>query len=319
MDTLSVTELIDRRQKALALEQRPRPYFGISTIGHPCDRWLWLQFRWAVVQRFPGRMYRLFARGQREEAVMADLLRSIGMDLRRTGDDQAEVSFGWVKGHLDGIIESGVPEAPKTSHVWECKTHNRRSYNELEKDGVRKAKPMHWAQMQCYMLGIGLDRALYTAVCKDDDRIYTERVRLDPEAAEALVNRGKAIAVEPGIPAPVSARPEWYQCKMCPGWDICHGSKCTKQTSCRTCAHFTVLPDERCTCAAYGGIEVPKEAQLKGCRAHVLHPDLVPWALDRGRSTQRTAAYRLPDGKTYLDGEDGFASQDLIRMAEAMK
>lgn len=315
--TPSIVSLIDHRHETMEHE-KPRSYMGISSIGHECDRWLWLQFHWAVFENFPGRMYRLFARGQREEAIMAAELKAVGIILHNTGEDQSEVDFGcFVKGHLDGIIESGIPEAPKSPHVWECKTHNKKSFEELLKLGVKEAKPLHWAQMQCYMLGKHIDRALYTAICKDDDRIYTERVRVEPERALALIKRGQSIAVEQRLPAPLSVRPEWYKCKLCPGWDFCHGSKCTKNVNCRTCTHFTAHNDERCTCALYDEMEIPLEMQRKGCKNHVLHPDMVSWALDRGLSTQDAAAYRLPDGKVYLNGYGGFSSTELLKMSEA--
>lgn len=309
----SIPDLIDQRHEALET-RRPRPYMGISSIGHVCDRWLWLQFRWAVIESFPGRMLRLFERGQREEAIMASELRSIGIVLHNTENDQVEVSLGcWVKGHLDGLIDSGVPAAPKTPHVWECKTFNKKNFDELEHLGVKEAKPMHWAQMQCYMLACKLTRALYTAICKDDDRIYAERVRIDSEAAEALVRRGQSIALEDHIPAPISMRPEWYQCKCCAGWDFCHGSRCTAEVNCRTCAHFSANRDEQCTCAFYGNAFIPLEAQYIGCQNHVLHPDLVPWMLDRSLSTDVMAVYQI-NTKKYSNGCGGFPSADLIAM-----
>ncbi|MFA6778189.1 MAG: hypothetical protein WCU80_00190 [Paludibacteraceae bacterium] len=314
----SITALIDQRHEALEVKH-PRPYMGISSIGHVCDRWLWFQFRWAVIESFPGRMLRLFARGQREEALMVAELRGIGIVIHNTEDDQAEVSLGgWVKGHLDGIIDSGVPEAPKTPHVWENKTHNKKSFDELERLGVKEAKPMHWAQMQCYMLGKGLSRALYTAVCKDDDRIYTERVRFDSEASRALVRRGQSIALEDHIPAPISLKPEWYQCKCCPGWDLCHGTRCTHEVNCRTCAHFTAHEDETCTCAFYSNSVIPPEAQYVGCANHVLHPDLVPWSIDRSLTTSTMAVYQI-GAKKYANGCGGFQSADLIALYREQK
>jgi hypothetical protein len=59
----------------------------------------------------------------------------------------------------------------------------------LEKKGVKVSKPMHWAQMQVYMLGTKIERALYVAVCKDDDRIYTERVKYDRSRQELTRSR----------------------------------------------------------------------------------------------------------------------------------
>ena len=258
-------------------DRSPRPYMGISMIGHKCDRYLWLMYRWAVREKFSGRMLRLFRRGQLEEQQITDDLKRIGCIVTHTGDDQYEVDFGGnVRGHLDGIIESGLPEAPKKRHVLECKTHSDKSFQELRKKGVAEAKPMHWAQMQCYMLGLGTDRALYFAVNKNDDEIYTERVHLDKEAAELLITRAKNIAADIFMPLGISNDATWWECKLCPCWDVCHGTHKTQETNCRTCRHCE--PDEngnmKCVRLGFPGVEIPYEIQVKACRNYVVRPDL---------------------------------------------
>ena len=50
-------------------------------------------------------------------------------------------------GHVGGSMDSallGLKEAPKTWHCAEFKTHNKKSFDDLEKKRVRKAKPMHF-------------------------------------------------------------------------------------------------------------------------------------------------------------------------------
>lgn len=254
-------------------EYRPRPYMGISMIGHSCPRYLWLMFRWAVRQTFPGRMLRLLRRGQLEEIQIADDLKRIGCIVTHTGDDQVEVDFGnWVRGHMDGVIKYGLPEAPKKVHVLECKTHNDKSFKELQKKGVREAKPMHWAQMQCYMLGYGTDRALYYAVNKNDDEIYTERVHLERSEAKDIVLRGQDIAQDSMMPEGISNDPTWYECKLCPCWGFCHQTRQTKELNCRTCRHFRAT-DGIAACSLYR-CEIPYENQLMACTAYMVHPDL---------------------------------------------
>ena len=53
----SIQALIDKHHESLA--EPPRPHMGCSQLGHPCDRWLWLSFRWAIQPQFPGRILRL--------------------------------------------------------------------------------------------------------------------------------------------------------------------------------------------------------------------------------------------------------------------
>ena len=260
--------------------QEPRRYhLGASIAGHYCDRYIWLTFRWAYKPNFPGRVLRLFRRGQREESTVVDDLRAIGCDVRNTGDNQSHVDLGsHVAGSIDGEIRSGLPGAAATEHVLEIKTHNKKSFDDVVKDGVLKSKPQHWAQMQLYMLATSKKRALYYAVCKDDDHIYTERVEFDADAAQKILTRAHRIATADRMPEPVAgAAQDWYQCKMCSAKDLCHGSRLTTEINCRTCAHSTAKPDGAWVCELYGS-EISREHQ-EGCDAHVLHPDLVPWQM----------------------------------------
>ncbi len=300
-----LVHLIDNAHAAAA--GPPRPHLGASMLGHPCDRWLWLSFRWAVREHHEGRMMRLFRRGQREEETVIADLRLAGVQV---SGEQSRVDFGaHVSGSIDGIAE-GVPEAPKTPHLLEIKTHNARSFNELEKDGVQKAKPQHWVQMQVYMVGMGLTRALYVAVCKDDDRLYIERVHVDSAAAEAAVQRGWRITQADRMPEPVAgASPAWYQCKMCPAKLFCHDTKLTQEVNCRTCAHYTARENSTSHCAAWDS-EIPLDAQREGCPRHVLHPDLVPWPM-RDSPDGLSGVYVI-EGIATTNGEGGVPSTALV-------
>ena len=317
VETNNIQALIDKHHEAQA--EVPRPHLGASTLGHACDRWLWLSFRWAVQPTFPGRILRLFRRGHEEEANIISDLRAIGMDVRQT-TGQHRVDFGGhVSGSLDAIIDSGVPGAPKTKHVAEFKTHSKKSFDSLVKDGVEKSKPEHFVQMQAYMAGTGLDRALYLAVCKDDDRIHTERIKLDKEVASKAIARGHRIALTDRMPEPISADPaSWYQCKFCEASQFCAYTKTTKHVNCRTCAMATPLSDSTWHCAKWDDV-IPLDAQRTGCEAHVLHPDLVPWKRKDGPDAF-TAVYEI-NGVTVANGdpeiEGVFSSRELLANAPA--
>jgi len=291
-----------------------RAHLGCSVAGHHCDRWIWFSFRWAVKPYFDGRTLRLFQRGQLEEMVVVADLRAIGCTVTHTGADQSRVTIGpHVGGSIDGIVEAGLPESPKKRHILEIKTHNAKSFTELEQRGVAAAKPMHYAQMQLYMLGSGIDRALYFSVCKNDDRIYTERVKYDKEFAEKLAQKAAAIAISDRCPEPISADPGWWQCGFCDGHDLCHGSKITKEVNCRTCAHSTATSDGDWYCARHDASGIPYDFQAQGCDCHVLHPDLVPWPM-QGTSSGHDAIYII-DGKLVRNGEpDGhvFSSREIL-------
>ena len=310
----TISALIDQHHEQRA--DKPRAHMGCSQLGHPCDRWLWLSFRWAVRPKFPGRVLRLFRRGHREEETIIADLRAIGIDIRSETEDgkQAHVSFGChVSGSLDGIIESGVPEATKKRHIAEFKTHSLKSFADVEKHGVEKSKPEHYVQMQVYMHGSGIDRALYVAVCKDNDAIYTERVRYVQEVALKYISRGQRLALEERLPPPLSTDPSWHQCKYCAAYDFCHQSRMTQQVNCRTCAHVTPLEDSTWHCARHDAGGIPTDYQRDGCECHVLHPDLVPWRM-LDSPTPWQAVYEI-DGVQVRNGEGDaycFASKELV-------
>jgi len=296
-------------------DDKPRPHLGASQIGHPCERWLWLSFRWAARERFDGRMLRLFRRGQDEEARVVEDLRAAGMDVQDVTEDCRQIRVSvrpHFSGSMDGKVHSGVPEAPHKPHILEIKTSSKKLFDVLVREGVQKCKPEHYAQMQTYMGAEGIDRALYIAVCKDDDRIYAERVRFEPDAYEALREKAERIITTDRMPEPLSADPTWYQCKWCAAHSICHQGEPVREANCRTCAHVS-FTDDGVHCERWGDL-IPTDFQRTGCRSHVPHPDMVPWRLDRDSSTEWTAAY-LIDGRAVMVGEDGRDSREVLGAA----
>jgi hypothetical protein len=269
----SIGALIDKAHEQIP--DRPRYHLGCSLLGHGCDRWLWLSFRWAVAESFSGRMLRLFRRGAEEEPRVVSDLRMIGVkvETHRAGR-QIGVSFGsFVSGSLDGIV-SDVPGGGSAPHVLEIKTHGDKSFAELTKKGVQKAKPLHYTQMQTYMLGTGLTRALYAAVNKNDDTYYFERVEYDKAHAERAVARGQRIALDERMPEPLSHDPTWYQCKMCPAHGLCHEKAQSPRKHCRNCFHATPTAEGEWLCEQWNKKEIPNSFQPVGCEHWVEHPDL---------------------------------------------
>lgn len=307
--TNSTAALIDAHHERH--QEPPRPHLGASLLGHPCDRYLWLSFRWVRPERFPGRILRLFRRGQNEEAVIISDLRAIGVDVKTTNGSQDRVDFGsHVSGSMDGIANYGVPEAPNKKHVLEFKTHSKKSFDDLAKKGVEESKYQHYAQCQVYMLGYGIDRALYVAVCKDDDRYYCERIKLDKGLAEDLVARGHRIVSDDRLPPPLSTDPTWYQCRFCSYHAVCHKSG-LPEVSCRTCAHSTPMKDSTWRCERHQADGIPVEFQRAGCDNHALHPDLVPWQMDQDASTEWEPVYII-DGVSVKNGPGGYLSTEIV-------
>lgn len=309
------------RWREIHADNGHRPHLGASLIGHPCNRFLWLTFRWARRQAFDGRMLRLFDRGKREEAVVLEELRWIGCEVHADdGGEQHRVSA--VSGHFGGSMDAvvrGLPEAPATWHVLEIKTHNAKSFKELQAKGVEKSKPQHWAQMQVYMHLAKLKRAAYFAVNKDTDEIYFERIEHEAQAAEKLIDRAKAIVACSEPPVKVSEDPAWHECKYCHFHSLCHGTD-APEVNCRTCVYSTPERDgeARWSCRKYK-IDLLVEDQRRGCEGHRVIPILLERFAEPIDSDGETVTYRNRlTGAEFVNGEgpDQVTSAEIHALAD---
>ena len=290
-----------------------RPHMGASLIGHKCERFLWYSFRWAFKEHFSGRILRLFDVGHDFEPKMICDLRNVGVDIRSTQD---RVNFGkHVSGSVDGIIYSGLVEAPKSKHVAEFKTHSDKSFKLLVKEGVEKSKPLHYIQMQTYMLGLEIDRAFYLAINKNTSEIYSERLEINKEVAKKAVERAQRIAMQESKPHPISFDSTWYECSYCPAKEMCHKSAPTKQVNCRTCAHSTPKENSTWHCEKWQDT-IPYDAQLTGCPSHVFHPEMVPYEFKPYPKDDWHAIYII-NKVPVINGPDGFLSTEIVANPEA--
>jgi hypothetical protein len=198
-----------------------------------------------------------------------------------------EMYGGHFGGSLDGIL-IGLMEAPKTWHNLEMKTHNDKSFKALVKDGVEKAKPEHFIQMQTYM-GMSheqvggpvpvLDRSYYLAVNKNTDELYGERLHYDGGVYLGIKEKVRRIVFAVNPPPKMWADKEYFQCKWCDFKDVCHGTPADFEKphkNCRTCLYSTPTDDGYWRCEKFDK-KLCAEEQRAGCEKHLFIPQLLPW------------------------------------------
>lgn len=216
-----------------------RPHLGASVIGSECDRYLYYHYHWARKPDLDGRMFRLFARGDREEGWIIEDLRKAGFivwDKMPGAGGQWKVEDGPFAGSaIDGVIMN-LTEAPKTRHLLEVKTYNEKRFRKLQKEGVREADMKYYVQMQVYCAAFALERWFFVAVNKNNDEIYQERGPVDRQIASAARFRHQMVTSAEVPPPKISESPAFYKCKMCDYHPVCHGGA-LPALSCRTCTH----------------------------------------------------------------------------------
>ncbi|WP_292229377.1 hypothetical protein [Brevundimonas sp.] len=294
-----------------ALEQANRsdlhPRLSASQLGGECERQIWDGFRWLFPpERFDGRKLSIFRTGEVWEERIVGMLRAADMevdDVDPATGEQFRIVFaaGHASGRTDGKVRN-VPEAPKTEHVLEVKSHNDRSFKDLlKKGGVREAKPAHFAQVQLYMHHQHLTRALYVCINKNDDTVYAERIEYDAVAALQLVAKAERLATQERRPS----------C-TCPSYFLKAGYGCAPNDglmpnrNCRTCLHATAHldGDARWSCARWTQ-DLTLEEQRAGCPSHLFNPSLVPGEQFDADEAGEWVMYRLADGSVWKDGGVG--------------
>ncbi|MGB1125795.1 MAG: oxidoreductase [Phycisphaeraceae bacterium] len=311
-------------------ESRPRTYVGASQIGHACARKLWYDFRHCGQAEFDGRMLRLFETGDLAEIRFVTELKAIGCevyDVDPNTGEQFEVKSlgGHFSGHMDGAGR-GFPEAEKAWHVLEFKTHNAKSFAQLKAKGVKASKPMHYAQMACYMKLTGMKRAFYLAANKDTDHLYSERLRWEDvkDDAERLMDRAESIINASQPPEKIGDSADHYNCKWCEHTDRCHGTDAVGPavrcgTGCRTCVYSTPEMDTdqgRWSCG-YHTITLTVEKQEIGCPNHLFIPDLVTFAKPVDSSPD-WIEYENQDGAKWKNGKEHYDSKELADLPKSL-
>ena len=290
-----------------------RPHLCASVIGKPCDRALWYSFRWCDTPHPDGQIKRLFQTGHREEVRLIEDLRNIGLEVRCTHpkDPRKQIHFSdpdcpHFSGSVDAIAR-GFPEAPKAWHIVEIKTSNRKQFDLLKQNGVKRHRPEHFAQMQMYMHWSHIDRAYYFAVCKDNDGIHGERIHYDKESAEALTKRAHSIiyADEPPERSPKMNR-DYPPCVWCDYRRVCYGERCA-EVNCRTCAHSYIDKEFGWSCNM-------NHKKMNCEDDHIFIPALVPLECCGADEENGTISYVNTDGTELVNGPGHTSSKELREM-----
>lgn len=240
--------LVTAREK-----QVPRSYLGASRWGEECERRLGYEYFKAPQmpeRKFQGETYRIFDMGHDGEARMAEYMRYAGFALHTEKEDGSQWGFAVaphpetgvarLSGHIDGGISAGpelslpcwvsgaAADAPVVYPcLWETKALGNRSFNDVLKKGIKKSKPVYYAQVQVYCSYLRLENGcLFTCINRDTGEVYGEWIPFDPVAAQEASDKGvKIISVSDPRELPrMTNDPEHFKCKFCPFAETCWSS-----------------------------------------------------------------------------------------------
>lgn len=208
-------------------KQERRAYVGASAIGHECERSIQFEYAGAPRERdFGPETLRRFDQGHTGEELARGWFIDAGFELvqrnQRTGQ-----RYRWtqlddeVSGEPDGVFIGG-PEIPGLTYpaLWEHKYVGSKTFRDIAKNGLKKARPGYYSQTLVNMAYLGLSDgpAVFTVTCGDDGQQIHLLIEFDPEEAQRTSDKFVRIvrATQAGdlLPRPFKDR-SFYICKGC--------------------------------------------------------------------------------------------------------
>ena len=265
-------------------ERHQRFYLGISGIGNPNQRLLWMRYRWLMPDEWEPRVLRLLDLGNVVEDHLIEKLRKIPgatiYDVRKDGRQFETKAFGGhLKGHIDGVAKNLPGLKPNKPYLLEFKTANDNRFNKLEKLGSY----CNWseeydAQIHLYMGLFKLDHCIAIVYNKNNSALYTEVIDFDYLKFEMFMEKAENILKtktppENHIPL-TDYRIRSYMSKKQQAAYL--GRSLPEKLHCRSCRFSN--PDIKTgewVCSQDNRV-ISKEKQITGCANHNYIPELIP-------------------------------------------
>lgn len=175
----------------------------------------------------------------------------------QTGVKRKQLRVSFCGGHAGGSCDGIAWLPPQYEYdepiLLEFKTANKTSFAQLEKEGLRLNKPQHFAQMNIYaksVLAAPINLGLYICVCKDNDQIYYEFVKLSPAVADSYEQKAYTVINASKPPPKISELAGSFNCRFCDFSQVCHFGQAYDK-NCRACSHATPYDNKVWFCSMH--------------------------------------------------------------------
>lgn len=228
-------EAMRRTYEVIGNQEKKRDYIGASTIGNPCSRQIWYDYKQYPREPFKAETLFNFEDGHHVESLMANRLRMVsGVELwthDENGNQFERTAFGGkFKAHPDGVI-LGILQAPKSPHIWENKASGHKKFTEFQsckvkfgdKSALKNWNENYFAQAQVLMHLFQINRHYMTVALAGGREIDSCRTEYQAEVAEKYLERAGKLLDAKETPPRISDKSDFFVCKMCSFRDECHG------------------------------------------------------------------------------------------------
>lgn len=312
----TVNKIYEKREETQSKQYIDR--IPTKMVGDKCIRAIWYDFRFCEDLGLDGVNLRSRELDKTRKATIIRELSSVGcvvseIDQRNGKPWSVSEYAGHLFGELDGIIESGIEEAPSKAHVLKIESVYSKTFGQVKIAGIEKALPYTFAAAQAEMYLMDIDRTFVIINCNDSSELHAERIKLDREQAKFFIDRIGGVITAEAPPVGISDNKNSQSCLSCPMSKVCHDGYMVKPT-CRNCCHSTCDREQGGWVCTKWNSQIPFEAQTQGCDSHLYNPAFMPWGevIDANDQEQWV---RYSDGERELtnavDKKHGYTSDHL--------
>ena len=306
-----------------------RFYLGISQVGNPNQRLLWMRWRWMMPDDMGARVLRLLDLGNVVEDDLIKKLREIPgariFDVNNNGEQFETSAFGGhLKGHIDGIAKN-LPGLDKDNpYLLEFKTANDNRFNKLKDlDSYCAWSEEYAAQIHLYMGLFNFKHCISIVYNKNNSDLYTEIIKFDKMLFDSLMEKAENILLAETPPDNYIPETD-YRIKsyMTPGQRESYlGRMLPSDIHCRSCRFAEVRldgDDGDWHCKKHDR-NISESRQTKGCRHHNYIPELIPaHCMEKDDSIviyekDGMKFVNVPEGKHSKD-QNFYSSRELIEV-----
>lgn len=231
----AINAVLDASLLKKRADQPRRQYVGASGIGEECERKLQFEFAGAPKETdFKPLTLRKFDFGHMGEELARCWFQDAGFLLtqknQRTGERFRFVQMdGQFSGEPDGVFVGG-PEIEGLTYpaMWEHKFVGAKTYKEITRDGLKRARPKYWSQIHTCMAYLGLAQTIFTVTNADSGEQAHIVYDIDPVEAQRMTDRAVRIIESTRASELLPrayAKADHFECKWCPFTKRCWSMK----------------------------------------------------------------------------------------------
>ena len=326
----NIHELLDEVE--LQEKQHQRFYLGISGIGNPNQRLVWMRYRWLMPNDFEPRVLRLLDLGNVVEDYLIKKLRKIPgvsiYDVDSNGKQfETEALGGHVKGHIDGVGRNFPGMDKKNPYLLEFKTANDNRFKNLQKlNSYCEWSDEYAAQLHLYMGLFNFKHAIAIVYNKNNSDLYTEVVEFDKILFDSLMDKAKDILSREDPPENYIPETDYrIRSFMTAKQQASYlGRALPDNIHCRSCRFAKIdmkKGDAHWHCDQHDK-KISTDRQLKGCSRHNYIPELIPAAMierDKDVVVYEKDGFRFVNVSEDKSSTDSnfYSSKELIQVVNA--